>query len=68
MQKSTYSEAFAAFEEVARFDVCTCSDIPTIILGHGSAGNDATCDDPAISANGGTSMGRTVRGRASYQA
>jgi len=51
MQKSTYSEAFAAFEEVARFDVSTCSDIPTVILGHGSAGNDATCDDPAISAN-----------------
>ena len=48
MQKSTYSEAFAAFEDVARFDVSTCSDIPTIILGHGSAGNDATCDDPAL--------------------
>lgn len=24
-----------------------CSDTPTIILGHGSAGNDAACNDPA---------------------
>jgi uncharacterized protein YjiS (DUF1127 family) len=51
MRKSIHLETLAAFEDVARFDVSTCSDIPTIILGHGSAGNDATCDDPATAAN-----------------
>ena len=51
MRKSIHLETLAAFEDVARFDVSTCSDIPSIILGHGSAGNDATCDDPAIAAN-----------------
>jgi uncharacterized protein YjiS (DUF1127 family) len=51
MSKSTYSEALAAFEEVARYDVSTCSDTPIVIVRHGFAGNDATCDDPAISAN-----------------
>jgi uncharacterized protein YjiS (DUF1127 family) len=51
MRKSTDSEALAAFEEVARFDVSTCSDTPIVIVGHGFAGNDPTCEDPAISAN-----------------
>ena|SRR5205814_2167007 len=39
----------AALEQTARYDVSTCGDIPTIIAGHWSAGNDATCDDPPIS-------------------
>ena len=51
MRKSTDSDTLAAFEEVARYDVSTCSDTPIVIMGRGSAGNDATCEDPAISAN-----------------
>ena len=51
MRKSTDSDTLAAFEEVARYDVSTCSDTPIVIFGRGSAGNDATCEDVAISAN-----------------
>ena len=51
MRKSTDSDTLAAFEEAARYDVSTCSDTPIVIMGRGSAGNDATCEDPAISAN-----------------
>jgi hypothetical protein len=39
----------AALEEVAPRGVSTCSDTPIVILRRGSAGNDATCEDPAIS-------------------
>jgi uncharacterized protein YjiS (DUF1127 family) len=48
VRKSNYSETLAAFEEVARYDVSTCSYAPIVIRRHGSAGNDATCEDPAI--------------------
>ena len=51
MRKSTDSDTLAAFEEVARYDVSTCSDTPIVIMGRGSAGNDATCENAAISAN-----------------
>jgi uncharacterized protein YjiS (DUF1127 family) len=49
MRKSTDSENLAALEDVALFNVSTGSDTPTIILGYGSAGNDAACEDPAMS-------------------
>ena len=51
MRKTTDLDALAAFDEVARYDVSTCSDTPIVILGRGSAGNDAICEDPAISAD-----------------
>src|SRR6266576_1355221 len=60
MRKSTDSETLAAFEEVARYDVSTCSDTPIVIFGHGSAGNDATCEDPAISANVTFTLGKFI--------
>jgi uncharacterized protein YjiS (DUF1127 family) len=44
VRKSTDSANLAALEEVAPCSVGTCSDSPTIIVRHGSAGND-----PAIS-------------------
>jgi hypothetical protein len=44
VRKSTDPENLAALEEVAPCNVGTCSDTPTIIVRHGSAGND-----PAIS-------------------
>jgi uncharacterized protein YjiS (DUF1127 family) len=49
MRKSTDSENLAALEDVAFFNVSSRSGTPTIILGYGSAGNDAACEDPAIS-------------------
>ena len=60
MRKSTDSETLAAFEEIARYDVSTCSDTPIVIFGHGSAGNDATCEDPAISANVTFTLGKFI--------
>ena len=59
MRKSNYSETLAAFEEVARYDVSTCSDTPIVIRRHGSAGNDATCGDPAI-AHRSFSLGKII--------
>ena len=53
MRKSTDSDSLAALEEVAPRGVSSCSDTPNIILReHGSARNDATCKDPAISEDG----------------
>jgi uncharacterized protein YjiS (DUF1127 family) len=49
MRKSTDLDNLAALEEVAPRGVITCSDTPIVILPRGSAGNDATCEDPAIS-------------------
>jgi uncharacterized protein YjiS (DUF1127 family) len=45
MRKSTYSQTQAAFEEVAPYDVSTCSDTPVVILWRASAGNDAVGED-----------------------
>ena len=36
-------------EEIAPRGVSRCSDTPIVILRRGPAGNDATCEDPAIS-------------------
>lgn len=44
VRKSTDAEDLAALEEVAPCNVGTCRDTPTIIVQHGTAGND-----PAIS-------------------
>jgi len=60
MGKATDSETLATFEEVARYDVSTCSDTPIVILGRGSAGNDATCEDPAISTNVTFTVGKII--------
>ena len=49
MRKSTDLDNLAALEEVAPRGVITCSDTPIVILPRGSAGNDASCEDPAIS-------------------
>ena len=49
MRKSTDLDSPAALEEVAPRGVSTCSDTPIVILRHGYAGNDSTCEDPAIS-------------------
>jgi uncharacterized protein YjiS (DUF1127 family) len=49
MHKSTDLDSLAALEEVAPRGVSTCSDTPIVILWRGSAGNDATCEDPARS-------------------
>ena len=49
MRKSTDLDSPAALEEVAPRGVSTCSDTPIVILRRGYAGNDATCEDPAIS-------------------
>ena len=51
MHKSTDLDSLAALEEVAPRGVITSSDTPIVILRRGSAGNDATCEDPAISAD-----------------
>ena len=47
MRKSTELESLAVLEEVAPRGVITCGDTPVVILRRGSAGNDATCEDPA---------------------
>jgi uncharacterized protein YjiS (DUF1127 family) len=49
VRKSTDLDSPAALEEVAPRGVSTCSDTPIVILRRGYAGNDATCEDPAIS-------------------
>ena len=46
---STVSKNPIAPDEVAPRNVCTRGDTPAILVWHGSAGNDATCEDPAIS-------------------
>ena len=51
MRKSTDLDSPAALEEVAPRGVSTCSDTPIVILRRGYAGNDATCEDPAISSD-----------------
>ena len=58
MGKSTDSENLAALEEVAPCSVGMCSDTPTIIVRHGSAGNYATCEDPAVSRDHAEQWGR----------
>jgi uncharacterized protein YjiS (DUF1127 family) len=61
MRTSIDSDTLAAFEEVARYDVSTCSDTPIVILRRGSAGNDATCEDhPAISASATFNLGKII--------
>ena len=60
MRIATDSETLAAFEDVARYDISTCSDTPIVILGRGSAGNDATCEDPATSANVTFTLGKII--------
>jgi hypothetical protein len=48
MRKSTDLDTLAVLEEVAPHGVITCSDASIAILRRGSAGNDAICEDPAI--------------------
>jgi uncharacterized protein YjiS (DUF1127 family) len=49
MRNSTDLDSLAALEEVAPHGAITCSDTPIAILRRGPAGNDATCEDRAIS-------------------
>jgi uncharacterized protein YjiS (DUF1127 family) len=49
MRNSTDFDNLTALEEVVPRGVITRSDNPIVILWRGSAGNDATCEDPAIS-------------------
>ena len=51
MRKLTDLDSLAALEVVAPRGVTTCSDTTIAMLWRGSAGNDATCEDPAISAD-----------------
>ena len=48
MRRSTYLCNLAAVDEGIPPDVSTCGDIPTIVSGYRSAGNDASCEDPVI--------------------
>lgn len=60
VRKSTDAEDLAALEEFAPCNVGTCSDTPSIIVQHGSAGNDPAiseddaepCAPHALAANG----------------
>jgi len=49
MRKSTELDSVPALDEAAPRVVTTSSDTPLVILRPGSAGNDATYEDPAIS-------------------
>jgi uncharacterized protein YjiS (DUF1127 family) len=49
MRKSTELDSVPALDEAAPRVVSTSSDTPLVILRPGSAGNDATYEDPAIS-------------------
>ena len=51
MHKSTDLNSLIALEDVASRGFITCSDTPQVMLQRGSAGNDAVCEDPAISAD-----------------
>ena len=47
MRTSTDREDLAVVEEDAPRNATTCGGIPTVIVGLGPAGNDATCEDDA---------------------
>ena len=49
MSKAIDSNKLAALEEVAPYNASSRSDTPTIIVGYGPAGNDATCEEPGVS-------------------
>ena len=49
MRKATELDSLAELEEAVPHSVIKYSDTPIVILQRASAGNDATCEDPAIS-------------------